>query len=229
MRALHRAAANVERRSHPAFNTKSGAAGGRTDNVDDRIDRADLVKTHRLDRELVNRRFRLAEQLKRPAGAVFHAIIERCRADDAENRGERTVLRVLMRMGVRMLVLMFAGDRMLVRVAMLVIVCVCMGVRMFVCVAGRVPVLSGFVCLICFAVVRVLFVRRSGQDHIDFGPGDAAPTYLARLKTRADIQRGGVSPRVSKGTPASTSAPSSMSPLMPEKQSRYPMRIASGF
>ena len=53
-----------------------------------------------------------------------------------------------------------------------------------------------------------------------------AAAHLAHLQPRAHIQGRRRLCKHENGTPASTNAPSSMSPLMPEKHSRYPIRIA---
>ena len=60
---------------------------------------------------------------------------------------------------------------------------------------------------------------------LHLGARQPAATYLAHLEPRAHVERRGRLFKEGKGHAASTSAPSSMSPLMPEKHSRYPIRI----
>ncbi len=61
MRALHRAASDIQRRSHPAVHTKRLAPRSRTHNVHNRVYRAHFMKVNFLNRNHVNRRFRFAK------------------------------------------------------------------------------------------------------------------------------------------------------------------------
>jgi hypothetical protein len=58
------AAANVERRSHPAIDAERFAAGRGANNIDDGIDGPDLVKVHALNGNGMDGGFGFAKQLK---------------------------------------------------------------------------------------------------------------------------------------------------------------------
>ena len=59
---------------------------GGAHNVDDRIDGADLMEMDRLQGDLVNCRFCLAEQLKGAAGTLFRVRRQMCGSDDTQDR-----------------------------------------------------------------------------------------------------------------------------------------------
>ena len=82
MRALNRAAADVQRRRKPAIHAKRCASGRRAHNIDNRVDGADLMKVHTLNRNLMNRSLSFAQQFKRAAGAGFYVLGHRRRAND---------------------------------------------------------------------------------------------------------------------------------------------------
>ena len=91
VRALDRAAADIERRGEPAIDAERFASGGGADDVDDGVDRADFVKVNFFDGHGVDRGFSFAEQLKGAAGAVFYRLSKRRGSNDGEDRGERAV------------------------------------------------------------------------------------------------------------------------------------------
>ena len=68
-------------------------------------------------------------------------------------------------------------------------------------------------------------VLLSTHKHINFTGRNAGAIDARELQPRADVQLGDCLLNNSNGTPASTRAPRNMSPLMPEKQSRYAIRI----
>ncbi len=59
--AFHSAAADVERRSKPAVDAECSAAGSSADDIDDGVDRADLVEVNRFEGNGVDACFGLAE------------------------------------------------------------------------------------------------------------------------------------------------------------------------
>ena len=61
-----------KRRRHPAIDAQRLASRRRAHNIDDRVHRAHLVKVHLLDGNGVNRRLRLAQQLKGARRALLH-------------------------------------------------------------------------------------------------------------------------------------------------------------
>jgi len=64
------------------------------------------------------------------------------------------------------------------------------------------------------------------SENVDLGGSKPAAADLAHLQARTDIERGCCFLKTSKRNARINEAPSSMSPLMPEKHSRYPIRIA---
>ena len=70
VRTVNCAAADVERRRQPAIDAEMRASDRRADNVDNRVDRADLVEVHLLDGHGMNLCLGLAQQLKRTACAA---------------------------------------------------------------------------------------------------------------------------------------------------------------
>src|ERR1700722_12274196 len=102
---------------------------------------------------------------------------------------------MLMRMGmfVRMLVRVFAGYRMIMRVFMLAFMRMCVGVRMGVTVRLRrfrpMRVLCMVVVVRLFGPMCMLRSRTVAGDHIHFGPGDAATAHLPHLEARTHMQR----------------------------------------
>jgi len=70
VRRLHRAAADVQRRAHDPVRADPLEGEHDADDVDDRVEGADLVQVDLLDRHLMNRRFRLRQPLEqRPSRA----------------------------------------------------------------------------------------------------------------------------------------------------------------
>ena len=61
MRAFDRATANVQWRADPGVSGEGMRADGSSHDIDNGIDRADLVKMDGLDRDIVNLRLRLPE------------------------------------------------------------------------------------------------------------------------------------------------------------------------
>ena len=131
-----------KRRRHPAIHAERLASGRRAHNIDDRVHRAHFVKMHLLDGDGMNRRLRLAQQLKGAAARCFHRIGKRRSANDPENRRQRPMRRVLV--GV-VLVLRFVG-----------VVLVIESVRMLVLVVVSMAV---FVAVAVFVIVGMPFVR----------------------------------------------------------------------
>ena len=69
VRALHRSAAHIQRRSQPAVHAQRRASRRRAHDIHDRVHRAHFVEVHLLDGNGMNRGFRLAQQLKGAADA----------------------------------------------------------------------------------------------------------------------------------------------------------------
>ena len=94
-------------------------------------------------------------------------------------------------MFVRVLVRMFADDRVIVDMPMFTIVRVRMGVgvRMLMRNAGCMRMLVLFVAVRWFVSVRmrVCCGRRVGRKDVDFGSGDAAATDFAQLEPRTNV------------------------------------------
>ena len=64
MRTLYGSAANVQRRTHPLVDAERFGSDRGADNIDHRIDGADLVKMNSLDRSVVNLGFGRAQSLE---------------------------------------------------------------------------------------------------------------------------------------------------------------------
>jgi hypothetical protein len=59
------------------------------------------------------------------------------------------------------------------------------------------------------------------HDHVEFGGSDGGtPDFFRRKAVSADIQAAQAFRKASRDRPASSSAPSTISPLQPEKQSK---------
>ena len=83
VRRIHHAAADVQRRADDAIGAETIRARNRADDVDDRVERADLVQMNLLDRNLVNRRFGLAKAMKQLLGAGLRRRRQRRALDQA--------------------------------------------------------------------------------------------------------------------------------------------------
>ena len=160
------------------------------------------MKVNLLNRHRMDCGFGFAKQLKREACALLYCFSERSRTNDAENRRECAML------SMRMSLMCMLGVRVFL---------VGMGVRLVLVIFVRVACIMLRVHRVCGSHLR--------RQHIHFGRRQAATAHFAHLQPRTHISAAVVSSGAEKGTPASTSAPSSMSPLMPEKHSRYPIRI----
>ena len=81
----------------------------------------------------------------------------------------------------------------------------------------------------CRVLLRPVLLPRqillAVHPNIDFGRGNSAAHDSRNLQPRSHPSAATVSSSSRGETPASTSAPRNMSPLMPEKHSRYAMRI----
>ena len=71
MSLLHHAATDIERRTDNAIGFEPFEREDRADDVDDRIERANLVQMNLLDGNLMNRRFGDSQTLKEIARAGF--------------------------------------------------------------------------------------------------------------------------------------------------------------
>ena len=81
VRALDRAAADVERRRYDVVDAEPLEPVHGADDVDDGVERADLVEVDLLDRRLVNRRFGLGEPLEQVNRALLALGLQRRPAD----------------------------------------------------------------------------------------------------------------------------------------------------
>ena len=96
MRRLHHPAADVQRRADHAVGIRPLHSVHDADDVDDRVERADLVQVHLVDGHLMDRGFRVAEA----AEHRFRALLPRRRqarvVDEMKNLGQAPVrMRVL--------------------------------------------------------------------------------------------------------------------------------------
>ena len=74
MHDLHRAATNIERRRHDIVDAKPVEPEHGTYDIDDRVDGSNLVKVHLLNRDAVDRGFRLANPVEQVNGSLLSAI-----------------------------------------------------------------------------------------------------------------------------------------------------------
>ena len=91
MCTLNRAAADIQGRGHPAIDAEMRASHGRTDDVDNGVDRADFVEVNLLDGHRMNFCFGLAEKLKRAACVDLYCVCDRRVINDSENGGKRAM------------------------------------------------------------------------------------------------------------------------------------------
>ena len=104
---MHHSAADVQRRADDAIGVEPFDREHRADDVDDRVERADLVQMDLVDRNLMDGRFGFAEPMEELFGARLRGRRERRALDQRVDLGQAAV-RVVMRDGRRCLdVLMF--------------------------------------------------------------------------------------------------------------------------
>jgi hypothetical protein len=169
VRAKHGAAADIERRSHPAIDAQRGGTCGCANDVHDGIDRANLVKVDLLNGNGMNAGFGFAQQLKGPCGAVLYHVAQRRRPDDAKNVRERTMMGVLVTGRGRVIVRVSVGVS--VRMGMFVFV-----VGMFVVsmnLVRRVPRFGG---------------RTLAGENLDLSRSQTTAHYLAGFESGAYVE-----------------------------------------
>ena len=74
MLGLHRAAADIDRRTHDGSDVEQVEGQARADDIGNRIGGAHLVKVHLLDGHLVDLRFGLAQPLEYRQYLLFGAV-----------------------------------------------------------------------------------------------------------------------------------------------------------
>ena len=100
MRRLHHAASDVDRRHDHVVHAQAVEGVHRADDVDDRVERADLVQVHFLDRHLMDRGFSHREPFKQRLCAVLPRRGQRRAVDERGDLRETTV-GVVVLMGFR--------------------------------------------------------------------------------------------------------------------------------
>ncbi len=125
VRRLHHAASDVDRRHDHAIHAQAVEGVHGADDVDDRVERADLVQVHLLDRHLMNRGFSDREPLEERLCAVLPRRGQ-CRAVDERGDLRQAAVRVMV---LRRLRLRRVLVRMLVRVVVPVVVVIVVVVR----------------------------------------------------------------------------------------------------
>ena len=93
VRRLHHAAADVQRRADDAIGTEPLHRKDGADDVDDRVERADLVQMNLLDRNLVDGRFGLAKTMKQLLAR------DACAAGDSAERSISALISARLRCG----------------------------------------------------------------------------------------------------------------------------------
>jgi hypothetical protein len=107
---LHGSSAHVQWRANKPIHTERMTSDGCANDVDNGIDRADLVKVDRLDGHVVNPGFGFAQKFECPDGHFLGRGNNIRRSDDVFDRGERsgvavvhsTMLVMMMTVQVRM-------------------------------------------------------------------------------------------------------------------------------
>ena len=84
MRRVHHAAADVQRRADDAIGMKPFEREHGADDVDNRVERADLVQVNLLDRHLMNGRLGFAETMEQLFGACLRDRRERRALDQRD-------------------------------------------------------------------------------------------------------------------------------------------------
>jgi hypothetical protein len=187
MGGVHHPPADVQRRAHDAIGAAPLDREHGADDVDDRIELADLVQMDFLDRHLVNLRLGFREALEKSLRAIAAARCERGAVDVREDFRECPVSVILavgrmvaMILGVAVIVrvAMIMRVRMIVRVGMIVSVIVGEGVAVIVSVRVIVNVLIRDVVMAPVAAVLVHDEFRGGhagaQDALG---GDVEPRH----------------------------------------------------
>ena len=195
MRGPDRAAADVQRRRDDALDAERLERVHGADDVDDRIERADLVEVDLLERGAVNRRLGLAE----PGEQLLRAIL----AGRGSARSRRSAGRSRPASDAPGDASPRAPSRVHVTVAVM------MTVIMPVAVVAARDRARGRAAA-CFAADAEL--RRAIPARVTRSVQTVAGA-IARLPSARRTS--------SSGTPASISAPRTMSPEAPEKQSKY--------
>ena len=85
VRALHRPAAHIQRRTDDLIHAQRLGPNRRADDIHDRIHRADFVKMHGLDRSIVNLRLRRAQRLENRDRSLLRSFRDRSRRNDLAN------------------------------------------------------------------------------------------------------------------------------------------------
>ena len=91
VRRVDHAAAHIQRRAHDRVGRKPLEPEHRADDVDDRIERADLVQVHLLDGHLMDRGFRLGQSLEQRLRTVAAAGDKRRAIDQREDLRQAAV------------------------------------------------------------------------------------------------------------------------------------------
>ena len=91
VRRVDHPAADVQRRADDAVGLEPVEREHRADDVDDRVERADLVQVHALDRHLVDGRFGLRQPLEQGLGAVLPCRRQRGPVDVGKDFREASV------------------------------------------------------------------------------------------------------------------------------------------
>ena len=167
----------------------------RSDDVDDRVERADLVQVHLIDRRAVNRRLGLAQSVEQLLGAILPGPTQGRSVDQPVDVGEGP-----MHVMVLSLRLVVRGSRFVERSA---------DGRARACdrgrARGRARGPGG----------RARRGRRTSSLRCRYAVTRSVQTVVGEIARLPSARR-----TSSSVTPASISAPSTMSPAAPEKQSK---------
>ena len=141
MSALHRSAADVERRADDLIHSERLGSDGRADDVDHGVNCAYFMEVYLVDGSGVNLRFCCSKSFKDGDGGLLGGITNSRFADDFANFGQPSAVRVRVLMGMTMRrgcrsLRGFVIMMMLVPMAMFVLVMMLLVVRMLVPVVG---------------------------------------------------------------------------------------------